>query len=508
MLKRFRSRLTLRIFLLTFGFTMLACAVTYLAIAGLTPLSYTSLLENELDQQAAALIERLEQRPAGECRDILQDFSRESNAEMRLTDSEGVVWYDTLSLSVGDEAAEAHAETTFESGDAEDEENIAFFVSEGLSNATVIDQVIVAESHELNVYQQNYIVQFADGLQAELIILGGMRAVNQAAEAMKKLMPLLIAMALALSLLGAAIHSRFITRPIVDLSRIAGRMAAQDFSAQWTRRRDDEIGVLGDSLNLLSRNLSGALVQLKAANAALQRDIDRERELERQRTAFFAAASHELKTPVTILKGQLSGMLAQVGVYRDREKYLARALEVSGRMESLIREILTISRIESEDFAMQAAPVNLSRLMEKQLALNEELIGQKEMRVEADLMPDVLVQGNEQLLANALDNVLTNAVLYSPPGATIRVAVGKDFYSVENTRASIPEESLDRLFQPFYRVEQSRSRNTGGSGLGLYLVRTIMGLHGAVCRVENTAEGVRFSARFRTAGGGVPHVPG
>ena len=161
-----------------------------------------------------------------------------------------------------------------------------------------------------------------------------MKAVNQATEAMRKLLPLLTLAVLALSFLGAVIYSRVITRPMVALSRIARKMAMQDFDARWQGTRNDEIGALGESLNLLSENLSRALAQLREANAALQCDIDRERALERQRTAFFAAASHELKTPVAILKGQIGGMLAQVGVYQDREKYLARALKVTARMES------------------------------------------------------------------------------------------------------------------------------------------------------------------------------
>ena len=245
------------------------------------------------------------------------------------------------------------------------------------------------------------------------MVVGGTRAVNQAAEAMKRLLPYLLIVILGISLLGALVYSRLITRPIVALSRIARRMAEQDFDARWQRRRRDEIGVLGDSLNLLSENLSTALAQLRQANLALQGDIDRERELDRQRTAFFAAASHELKTPVTILKGQLSGMLAQVGVYRDREKYLARALEVTARMEGLIREILTISRIGSGGYALKREQVDLSARMEEVLCQNSELIERRGLRVLREIAPGVTVLGSASLLSNALDNVLMNAILYS-----------------------------------------------------------------------------------------------
>lgn len=329
-----------------------------------------------------------------------------------------------------------------------------------------------------------------------LLVIGGKKAVNQASEAMKKTLPFLALLILGVSLLTSFFYTRWITRPIVDISHIAARIAGLDFSSHWAQHRTDEIGALGDSLNTLSDNLSGALTELKAANERLQQDMERERDMERQRSAFFSAASHELKTPVTILKGQMSGMLAQIGVYRDRDKYLARALQVTGRMESLIKEILIISRIEAGSFVLKTDTVNLSEMMERQLELDEELLAQKGLHIEKHLASDVTIRGNQDLLTNALDNVLMNAILYSPQGASIRILLDAHTMTIENTGVSIPEEALPQLFTPFYRVEQSRSRQSGGSGLGLYLVRLILELHNASCEIKNSEDGVVFSARF------------
>ena len=487
--RRNRGSLTLRSFLLTFALTALACAVTYAAIAYLTPISYTSLLEEELLEKSAALAAALEGRTAADCAPVLDAFARETGAYLRLTNGGGEVLYDTLPNMDGiaweGTASLGYAEVTIssyavEAGDASETQY------EG--EATYAEQV--ADFQICNS------VALADGELGQLVVVGGMRAVNQAAEAMKRLLPYLLIVILGISLLGALVYSRLITRPIVALSRIARRMAEQDFDARWQRRRRDEIGVLGDSLNLLSENLSTALAQLRQANLALQGDIDRERELDRQRTAFFAAASHELKTPVTILKGQLSGMLAQVGVYRDREKYLARALEVTARMEGLIREILTISRIGSGGYALKREQVDLSARMEEVLCQNSELIERRGLRVLREIAPGVTVLGSASLLSNALDNVLMNAILYSPEGVTLRVQVSKGDLCVINGGTSIPEEQLSHLFESFYRVEQSRNRASGGSGLGLYLVWSILELHGARCALENSAEGVRFTAQF------------
>ena len=487
-LRRSRGSLTLRSFLLTFGLTALACAVTYAAIAYLTPISYTSLLEEELMNRSASLAAALEGKAAADCAPVLDAFARDTGAYLRLT-SGGEVLYDTLPraevIAWEGDLSPGYAEVTISS----------YAVEEGDALETQIEgEATYAE--QVADFQICNSIALADGEVGELVVVGGMRAVNQTAEAMKRLLPYLLIVVLGISLLGALAYSRLITRPIVALSRIARRMAAQDFDVRWQRRRRDEIGVLGDSLNLLSENLSGALAQLRQANLALQGDIDRERELDRQRTAFFAAASHELKTPVTILKGQLSGMLAQVGVYRDREKYLARALEVTARMEGLIREILTISRIGSGGYALKREQVDLSALTEEVLRQNGELIEQRGLRVLREIAPGVTVMGSASLLSNALDNVLMNAILYSPEGAALRVRVSAGEMCVVNGGASIPDDQLAHLFEPFYRVEQSRSRASGGSGLGLYLVRSILELHGARCGLENSAEGVRFTARF------------
>ncbi len=227
---------------------------------------------------------------------------------------------------------------------------------------------------------------------------------------------------------------------------------------------------------------------------------EQERELDRQRMAFFNAASHELKTPVTILKGQLSGMLDGVGVYQDRDKYLLRSLQVTGRMENLVREMLAISRMETGSVAVKQESVDLSALVERQLALDAGLLEQRDQRLASKLTPGVTVTGDPSLLGKAVGNLLSNASLYSPEGAEIRVwcgmQEGSPVLTVENTVAHISEEALPHLFEAFYREEGSRNRATGGSGLGLYLVKMILDRHGAECAIENTADGVRATVRF------------
>ena len=319
-------------------------------------------------------------------------------------------------------------------------------------------------------------------------------------EALGRVAPWLALALLAFSLLCAFGYSRYITRPIVRLNGIAGRMAELDLQWVCGERRRDEIGQLGRSLDKMARRLSAALTDLETANQALRGEVARERELDRQRMAFFSAASHELKTPVTILKGQLAGMLEGVGVYQDRDKYLLRSLQTTGRMERLIGEMLSISRMESGSAAVRQEPVDLSALMAQQLALDRELLEQRGQQLVSALTPGITVPADASLLGKAVGNLLSNASRYSPEGAEIRVwcgrLEGRPALSVENTGARISGDALPHLFEAFYREESSRNRSTGGSGVGLYLVKMILDRHGAVCTIENTEEGVKATVRF------------
>ena len=482
--------LTVRIFLITFLILLSAGAVTFGLIAWATPSTYTAVVTDDLTAQVDALVEKLTGTALEDCGPVLDAFIRASGAEAMLVGPDGRMADTGSQLAVRSvyeddsmivTAAQGDAAVTYDAGASASEDTVAVTMSE---QATVTAKV-----------------QFAgqEG-PCTLYVTPRMEAENLAVRALVQMAPWLLLALLVFSLLCALVYSRYITRPIVRLSGIAGRLARLDF--QWTcgEKRRDEIGRLGRSLDEMAGKLSAALRELESANRALKGEVARERELDRQRMAFFNAASHELKTPVTILKGQLSGMLEGVGVYQDRDKYLLRSLQVTGRMENLIGEMLAISRMEAGTAPLRRERVELSALMEEQLALDRELMEQRGQRLVPDLTTEIDVTGDPTLLGKAVGNLLSNASLYSPEGAEIRVWCGllggRPALTVENTGAHIGAEALPRLFEAFYRAEGSRNRSTGGSGLGLYLVRMILDRHGAACTIENTQEGVKAEVRF------------
>ena len=487
--KKLSESLTARIFLITSGILLFAGAITFGMIAWATPSTYTAVVNDDLAVQVDTLAERLADTTPEDCGTLLDEFMLSSGASAMLVGPDGELVDTGASLTVqavykneGVAVTTAEGDTVVSYGArAENEETMTITTSDG---ATIAAEVAFAGQSE------SYTLYVTPRVQVE----------NLAVRALVQMAPWILLVLLAFSLLCAFFYSRYITRPIVRMSGIAGKMAELDFHWECGEKRRDEIGKLGRSLDKLAQRLDVALTDLESANQALRGEVEQERELDRQRMAFFNAASHELKTPVTILKGQLSGMLEGVDVYRDRDKYLLRSLQVTGRMENLVGEMLEISRMETGSAAVKRERIELSALIDQQLALDAELLEQRGQKLAASLTPGVAVTGDASLLGKAVGNLLSNASLYAPAGAEIRVWCGVQnggpALTVENTGAHIREEALPHLFEAFYRAETSRNRSTGGSGLGLYLVKMILDRHGAACTLENTEAGVRATVRF------------
>lgn len=490
--KRIGESLTARIFLITFLIMLCAGGVTFAFIACAAPSMYTSVVNSELQKQTDELVRRLENTKLADSGAVIDEFIRNTRADVMVIDENGGV------AETGSELAKRREDggsVTVSFNGTKDGTAEALEVSADEENGEI---TTVTTMEQYAVIAEASFADAADGYT--LYVTPHAEEQNLAVRALIRTVPWLLPVLLALSLLCAFFYSRYITRPIVRMSAAAKRMAELDFGSKCGGGRRDEIGTLGRSLNSLSERLSAALGELETANLALRGEVEREREAERRRTAFFAAASHELKTPVTILKGQLTGMLEGVDVYRDRDKYLLRSLRVMGRMEELIREMLDVSRMDSGAVTPAREPVDLAELLKSRLTAAGELISQRGQSAELRAERTGTVTGDASLLSKAVGNLLSNASMYSPRGAVIRVwcgtLCGAPAFTIENSGAHIDNDALPRIFEAFYREEPSRSRSTGGSGLGLYIVRMILERHNARCIVKNTDDGVRAEVRF------------
>ncbi|MCL1996422.1 MAG: HAMP domain-containing histidine kinase [Defluviitaleaceae bacterium] len=307
--------------------------------------------------------------------------------------------------------------------------------------------------------------------------LGAVRSVTSIVNG---IVPHAMIASLLISASVAYVYSRRLTKPIIVLSKMSRKMSLIDLSSRCNINRNDEIGELSLNLNTMAEKLEIALIELQSANEKLQRDFDMERKQEEHRRDLFTAISHELKTPLTILKGELGGMIDNIGVYKDRDTYLHHAVEITGHLERLVQEILTVSRLEANELSLDYSVVDIGDLTNRLCQKYEDLAETQRVSIACYCDEDVVVEVDSLQMQTALSNIISNAIFHSPKGEIVNIQLIKDkecgVLTVENV-GSIDKSDLANLFEPFYRADKSRSRYTGGSGLGLYIVKRILDMH-------------------------------
>lgn len=341
-----------------------------------------------------------------------------------------------------------------------------------------------------------FLIQFKDTRNVfTLSIIQHLKIVNEITQIFYQIMPWIMLLILTISAISSWICSRLLAKPVVNISRIANKMSDLDMTWHCDVKRSDELGVLTSSLNTMAQRLNETMRDLENANHQLQLDIDKERQQEKQRRDFFAAVSHELKTPITIAKGQIESMIYGIGDYKNTYKYLPETLQTMQRMEALVKEILTVSKLNSDELALHKEHVNLHPLIVACIQLYEPIRQEKEQQLVLNVK-DVVADIDVILFKKAISNILNNAITYSPQHAIIRICLDEERLQIKNSGVHIDDAQLPKLFHPLYRLEQSRNTAYGGSGLGLYIVKNIMTLHSFTCCISNSEEGVVFTLDF------------
>lgn len=508
------SSLAVKIFLITCVLLCLTSGLTYLCIARIMPTVYTNQLEEKLGLAAEELKKELESHDSVENADnILELFEADYQASVIILDEEGIQVYPAVETAAEDISGPQAEAGTVEEADNDIQANEVSDDMSGMPNA--MSGTPNAMSGEVTVvYEEAADEAAASGISSAegagtksysfkigdkpytMLIRGNMQEVSQAMEVLKSILPYIVVIIAVTAAVCALAAAFYLAAPVRRISGISQEMAELRFERKCREGRKDEVGILARNLNALSEKLSVTLTSLQEANRQLKSDMEKEREQEKKRTAFFAAVSHELKTPVTILKGHIGGMLKGVDGYQDRDYYLKRSYEVTDTMEGMVQEILTISRMDAQEGEVRKEKLDISEIIRRQLADMVELMEQKGLDWCVEIPGHLYCMADESMMMKVFRNLFMNAVRYSPEGASIRVQAqekeGSMECSVENTGVHIPEEAIPRLFDAFYRVEDSRNRSMGGSGLGLYIVRMALEYHHAEFGVRNTEEGVQF----------------
>lgn len=305
---------------------------------------------------------------------------------------------------------------------------------------------------------------------------------------------------LAVGIIAAFVVSTYITRPIKQLSNIAEKMSEMDFNARYEGSDKGEIGLLGKSMNNMSEKLEQNIAELKKANLELKKDIDKKEKLEIMRTDFLSNVSHELKTPIALIQGYAEGL--KEGITDDPESmefYCDVIMDEANKMNTMVKRLLTLNQIEFGNDEPEMERFDINELIASVADANAIRAGQKNMSIVFDNRNEHnFVWADEYKTEEVLTNYISNALNHCDGKRAIEVRTEKSenggtiTVTVYNSGKNIADEDLERIWEKFYKTDKARTREYGGNGIGLSIVKAIMDSMGQEYGVRNVSDGVEF----------------
>ncbi len=285
--------------------------------------------------------------------------------------------------------------------------------------------------------------------------------------------------------------------PITVLTNIARRMSELDFTAKYEVETEDEVGVLGNSMNVLSETLEEALTELKAANAELKKDLEKKEQIDAMRKEFLSNVSHELKTPIALIQGYAEGLMDNVTDDEEsREFYCEVIVDEARKMNQMVKKLMALNQLEFGYNNVMMEHFDIIDLIRAVLGKSDILLKQKQVKLVFEHQEPVYVWSDAYMAEEVFTNYLTNALNHVDGERKIVIGIEKQPEKVRitvfNTGEPIPEADIDHIWDKFYKVDKARTREYGGSGVGLSIVKASMELLGQDYGVVNCEDGVMF----------------
>lgn len=296
--------------------------------------------------------------------------------------------------------------------------------------------------------------------------------------------------------------SRKVTGPILELAEISDKMAHLDFDAKYCGNSKTEIAILGNNINKLSHTLEMTISELKTANNELQKDIDKKNEIDEIRKEFLSNVSHELKTPIALIQGYAEGLKEGINDDIDsRDFYCDVIVDEAAKMNNMVKKLLTLNQLEFGNDVISLERFDITALIRNYIQSAEILTRQKEITVRFPEYGPIYVWADEFKIEEVFANYFTNAINHANNERMIDIKLQvkeKVRISVFNTGEPIPQESIAHLWEKFYKVDKARTREYGGSGVGLSIVKAIMDSMNQGYGTINYDNGVEFWFELET----------
>lgn len=291
--------------------------------------------------------------------------------------------------------------------------------------------------------------------------------------------------------------TRRVAAPIKELTELSKRMADLDFGVKYTSGGSNEIGQLGMHFNQMSEKLEKAYSQLMTANNELQKDIEEKTRIDEMRREFLSNVSHELKTPIALVQGYAEGLKECINDDPEsREFYCDVIMDEASKMNQLVKKLLTLNQLEEGNEQVVMERFDIVMLIRNKIQSVSILAQQKEAEITYCGSDSLPVWGDEFKVEEVLTNYLSNALNHVDGERRIVIKAAasgsKVRISVFNTGRPIPEQDIGQIWDKFYKVDKARTREYGGSGVGLSIVKAIMESFHQKYGVENMENGVEF----------------
>ena len=310
----------------------------------------------------------------------------------------------------------------------------------------------------------------------------------------------------AVTILFSAFVANFVSRkftsPILELSDITNKMSKLDFSQKYrVKDTEDEINDLGKNINIMSEKLESTIKQLRANNIELERDIEEKSKIDDMRKQFISDVSHELKTPIALIQGYAEGLVENVNSDEESRKFYAEViLDEANRMDKLVKQLLELMKLEYGKREFNNQEIDIVEITNEVIRKCNVMLKENNIKVEFKNKEPMYVFADEFYIEQVITNYFTNAIKHcdeinGKKKIIVKITENSDkkvHFSIFNTGENIAEEDLDRIWVRFYKVDSSRNRETGGSGIGLALVKAIMNNYNCKYGVQNKENGVEF----------------
>lgn len=309
--------------------------------------------------------------------------------------------------------------------------------------------------------------------------------------------------AIVLASLFIWFFSKRITDPIMELAEISDKMTQLDFEAKYNGKSKNELSVLGENINRLSATLETTISELKTANNELQKDIEKKNRIDEMRKEFLANVSHELKTPIALIQGYAEGLQEGISDDPDSRKYYCEVIvDEAAKMNVMVKKLMTLNQLEFGNEVVAMERFDIVTLICNYIQSAQILTKQNDISVRMEHYNPIYVWADEFKTEEVFMNYFSNAVNHCKGENWIDVKLtlkeNKVRVSVFNTGAPIPEESIPHIWEKFYKVDKARTREYGGSGVGLSIVKAIMESMNQRYGVNNYENGVEFWFELET----------